>query len=167
MGELNGWSVDGLWPVGRCQCREVVAQRARHANDGHRCPSLGARVRECLLLTKERSPPEGDVHFTTIGETVSIVTKVIQKAGATELHASEEYSARWPGKVRAALRIWQHVDLPVATQRNSQELAATAIMQQMAEKVEKGKMWKNKRGEEHGQLQARSKWGGGGGGGEG
>ena len=35
------------------------------------------------LLTKERSPPEGDVHFTTVGETVSIVTKVIQKAGTT------------------------------------------------------------------------------------
>ena len=108
--------------------------------------------------------PEGDVHFTTIGEMVSIETKVIQKAGATELHASEEYSARWPGEVSgrvgdlAALRIWQHVDVPVATQRNSQELAATAIMQQMAEKVEKGKMRKNKRGEEHGQLQARSKW---------
>ena len=38
-----------------------------------------------------------------------------------------------------AWRIWQVVDVPVATQRNSQELAATAITQQMAEKVENGK----------------------------
>ena len=47
-------------------------------------------------------------------------------------------STRHGGQGGTAWRIWQVVDVPVATQRNSQELAATAITQQMAEKGKRG-----------------------------
>ena len=74
--------------------RELVAERPRDANGWHGCASLGACVREWPVVDQRVAACKsavllvGDVHFTTIAETVSIVTKVIQKAGVTELHAS-------------------------------------------------------------------------------
>ena len=58
-----------------------------------------------------------------------------------------------------AWRIWQVVNVLVATQRNSQELAATAITQQMAEKVENGKQ-KEKTNEEKSVANCRRDQGG-------